>query len=50
MQGKMLLVFLFQFHEVVPSPIAQLVGLQTWEQEVAGSFPESANILSKDWW
>ena len=33
-----------------PSPIAQLVALQTWEQEVADSIPGSANILSEDWW
>ena len=32
-----------------PSPIAQLVALRTWEQEVAGLIPSSANILSKDW-
>ena len=34
-----------------PSPIAQLVVItRTWEQEVAGSIPDSANILSEDWW
>ena len=31
-----------------PSPIAQSVALQTREQEVAGSIPGSANILSED--
>ena len=30
----------------MPSPIAQSEELQTWEQEVAGSTPSSANILS----
>ena len=33
-----------------PSPIAQSVVHRTWEQEVAGSIPSSANILSEDWW
>ena len=31
------------------SPIAQLAALQIREQEVAGSIPGSANILSEDW-
>ena len=31
-----------------PRPIAQSVASQTGEQEVAGSIPGSANILSKD--
>ena len=33
-----------------PTPIAQSVVLGTWEQEVAGLIPASANILSGDWW
>ena len=33
-----------------PSPIAQSVVLWTLEQEVGGSIPGSANILSEDWW
>ena len=32
------------------SPIAQLVALLAWEQEVAGSIPGSANTLSEDLW
>ena len=31
----------------LPSPIAQYVALRTWEQEVAGSIPGSANIHSE---
>ena len=31
------------------SPKAQSVALRTWEQQVAGSIPGSANILSEDW-
>ena len=37
-------------HFYMPSPIAQSVTLRTWEQEVDGSIPGSANILSEDWW
>ena len=33
-----------------PSLIAQLVVWWTWEQEVTGSIPGSADILSEDWW
>ena len=32
------------------SPIAQPVVLRTWEQEVAGSILDSANILAEDKW
>ena len=32
----------------VPSPLAQPVALRYREQEVAGSIPGSANILSED--
>ena len=32
------------------SPIVQSVAYSTWEQEVTGLIPGSANILSKDWW
>ena len=35
----------FDFKYQVPSPIVQSVALRTWEQEVAGSIPDSANIL-----
>ena len=31
-----------------PSPIAQLLALQTWEQDFPGSIPGSANILFED--
>ena len=30
--------------------MAQLIAYKTWEQEVAGSNPDSANILTGDWW
>ena len=26
------------------------VALQTWEQEIAGLIPGSANIIYEDWW
>ena len=44
--GKRIITFLI----LLPNPIAQLVALRTWEQEVARSIPGSANILSEDWW
>ena len=41
-------VFFILFIYSMLSHLAQLVALQTSEQEVAGSIPGSANILSED--
>ena len=40
------IVLLLLYRNFVPSPIAQSVALRILEQEVAGSIPGSANILS----
>ena len=41
---------LFPMPSFTLSPIAQSVALGTWEPEVAGLIPGSANILSEDLW
>ena len=38
----------YSFQVALPSPIVQSVVYQSWEQEIAGSIPGSAYILSED--
>ena len=45
-----ILSYVYEFTENMPSPIALSVDHRTWEQEVAGSIPGLANILSEDLW
>ena len=50
MMMMMMMMMMIIIIIIILTSRAQSVALRTWEQEVAGSIPGSANILSEDWW